>query len=147
MTQVDHGKLFRPNQTKKCSCCKKVFKINPRLGDRQKTCGEVACKKQHRSQYRRKYRKENEEVEREYQSKRKASLGSSYWREYRESHPEYAERNRRFSRLRKRLVKAGLQRQLDIAELIEFPNKLNSVTEFATSYRSLFDEDLFTKCG
>jgi hypothetical protein len=42
--------------------------------------------------------------------------------------------------LRKKLKKAGLQRQLDIVQLIDPPEKLATLVEFATSHRSLLEE-------
>lgn len=114
-----------------------------RLGDRQKTCGKDCCKKAHRARYRRQYRKTNAEIEKEYGSKR--SVG--YWREYRSGHPEYVRRNRLRSRIAQRARRLGLQRQLDILEVVEFPEKIADVVEFATSTRSLWEAEISKKCG
>lgn len=117
------------------------------MGLRQKTCGLGACKKAQRAGYRRRYRKLNPAPEKEYQEKRKVLRSADYWRKYREVHPEYVKRNRFRSRLCQRLRREGLQRQLDILELVEFPKEMAKVEAFATSTRWLWEEFLDKKCG
>lgn len=127
----------------RCTICRNKFSPSPRLGKRQKTCGKACCRKSHRAQYRRQYRKSNADTEKEYCSKRAAG----YWREYRSRHPEYVRRNRLRSRIAQRVRRLGLQRQLDIVELVEFPNKIEVIVEFATSTRSLWEAEICKKCG
>ena len=130
-----------------CSVCKKSFRPHPRLGSRQKTCRESKCQLSYRAQYRRSYRKSNRQAEEDCQAKQRAARGSLFWKAYREAHPESTERNRANGRLRKGLKKAGLQRQLDIVQLIDPIENLNAVVEFATSHQSLLRECLPRKCG
>ena len=127
----------------RCRVCRDEFIPNPRLGDRQKTCGKDSCKKDHRAHYRRQYRETNAETEKEYRSKR--PIG--YWREYRSGHSEYVRRNRLRSRIAQRVRRSGLQRQLDILELVEFPEKITIIVAFATSTRSLWEAEICKKCG
>jgi hypothetical protein len=100
-----------------------------------------------RAKYRRRYRKANPEAEKGYSDKQRESRGGRYWKAYREMHPDTTLRNRANGRLRKRLKKAGLQRQLDIVQLIDPIEKLDAVVGFATSHRSLLHECLPRKCG
>lgn len=131
----------------RCRVCKKPFIPHPRLSLRQKTCRETKCQLSHRAQYQRNYRQENRQAAEDCQSKQRATRGSLFWKSYRQTHPESTERNRANSRLRKRLKKAGLQRQLDIVELIDPIDNLNAVVEFATSHGSLLRKCLPRKCG
>ena len=138
---------LKSRKKSQCVCCSKPFAPNPRLGLRQKTCGLTVCKKNQKASYRRGYRELNSAPEKEYQEKSKALRSPDYWRKYREAHPEYVKRNRLRSRLCQRLSRAGLQRQLDILELVEFPDEMARVEAFAMSTRSLYEEFLDKKCG
>ena len=125
---------------RQCVSCKSRFHSHPRLGSRQKTCGLESCRLKHRAGYRRKYRRENSQAEHEYSQKWKEARPPDFWKEYRKAHPVYAARNRAQASLRKKLSKVGLQRQLDIVQLIDPPGKLGTLIEFATSHRSLLYE-------
>ena len=130
--------LILPSRLQRhCVGCRTLFTPNPRVGDRQKTCGKSICRKTHRAAFRRAYRKKNIQSERDIEKKRKESRGPDFWKNYRRDHPESTARNQANSMLKKRLLKAGLQRQLDIVQLVDPPEKLNSLTEFATSHRWL----------
>lgn len=132
---------------RRCVICAVSFRASPRLQTRQKTCGKACCVRSHRAAYRRQYRKSSQEAELGYQQKRKASQGVDYWKQYRDAHPVSTARNRANSRLRKLLLKSGLQRQLDIVQLIDPIEKLDVVVGFATSHRSLLEECLCKACG
>jgi transposase len=119
-----------------CLGCQNKFKPNHKLKGRQKTCGKQECRRKHRCFYQRRWRKLNQSVEQEYQAKRKSGREKDFWKEYRRLHPEYECRNRKLSRLRKRLKREGLQRKLDIVQVIENAKKLHSLNEFATRHRS-----------
>jgi len=112
------------------------------LGKRQKICGSTHCQKKYRASYQRKYRKvpENAQVEREYETERKMVRGSEFWNAYREAHPESTQRNRANSRLKKSLIRKGLQRKLDIVQLFVPIDQSEPLIEFATLHRSLLEE-------
>lgn len=126
----------------RCKGCGDWFPSHPRLGKRQRTCGKEACRKRYRARYRRRYRRVNRKEELGYQSKRKANRPLDYWKNYRASHPAYVLRNQAASRLRKQLGRQGLQRQLDIVQLVVFPKKIDAFRQFATSHRSLLRQCL-----
>jgi len=123
-----------------CDECNSRFTAHPRLGKRQKTCGANACKRAHRASYRRHYRRVNSESEQGYIDKIKSNRSKDYWKNYRTQHPVYAARNRANSRLKKALKRAGLQRQLDIVQLVDPIENLDKLVVFATSTRSLLEE-------
>ncbi len=135
-------KRIRHRLQRHCVSCENFFYPHQRLGTRQKTCGKESCRRKHRAGYRRKYRLQNPESEREYEQKRRTNRCSDYWRRYRHDHPTYSNRNRAQARLRNQLLKAGLQRQLDIVQLIDPTEKLEAVVGFATSHRSLLEQCL-----
>jgi hypothetical protein len=123
----------------RCSECKRSFRPNARLKLRQKTCVEVICQRKHRARYRQEYRLSNPGPEKEYRDKVKAGRRSNFWNSYRKSHPGSSERNRQNTKLRKQLKRVGLQRQLDIVQVIDPPGYFELFHRFATSHRSLLD--------
>lgn len=120
-----------------CSECKKSFRPHPRLKVRQKTCTLKACQLKYRARYRKRYRGENPEPDREYREKAKANRPAHFWKNYRKSHLQSSERNRLNAKLRKKLKRAGLQRQLDIVQVNDPLGYFDLFLGFATSHRSL----------
>jgi hypothetical protein len=121
----------------RCFECKSWFQPSPRLKLRQKTCREVSCQRRHRARYQRKYRRANPNMERECREKIKSNRPLDFWKNYRTSHPLTTERNRNATKLRKRLRAAGLQRKLDIVQVVDPPGYFDLFQQFATSHRSL----------
>jgi hypothetical protein len=121
----------------RCSHCKSWFCPSPRLKQRQKTCGKAICQRAYRASYRRQYRRKNPGPDREYEVKATTSRPKIFWKNYRKEHPASTQRNRDAARLRKRLLRAGLQRQLDIVQVIDPPGYFDDFHRFATSHRSL----------
>jgi hypothetical protein len=133
--------IVRP-RCSRCSECKKSFRPHPRLSSRQKICGEKACKLKHRARYKRSYRAQFPGPDQEYADKAKSNRPKAYWKNYRKKNPKSTERNRVNTKLRKRLARAGLQRQLDIVQVIDPPGYFETFCGFATSHRSLIE-----RCG
>lgn len=123
----------------RCSQCKTWFRPCPRLKQRQKTCGEEVCQLEHRASYRRRYRNKNPGPNREYDVKAQAGRPKDFWKNYRKEHPSATQRNRVAAKLRKQLAKAGLQRQLDIVQVVDPPGYFELFQRFATSHRSLLE--------
>ena len=121
----------------RCSECKESFRPNLRLKTRQKTCCKRECQLKQRARYRQQYRRKNLGSEQEYSDKAKENRPFNFWKTYRKNHPGSSERNRLNTKLRKRLSRAGLQRQLDIVQVIDPPGYFDLFLEFATSHRSL----------
>jgi hypothetical protein len=101
---------------KKCPYCKAQFTPNPRVGERQITCGKPACKTALKSDNNRKWRQRNPDNYRNDYSRLKDWLEQTpgYLKEYRESHPEYVEKNRNAQRVRDRRKKLRLDIQAQL---------------------------------
>lgn len=123
----------------RCLECKKFFRPNPRLKSRQKTCTRRKCQLAHRARYRKQYRRENADAEKDYQQKIRSNRPHNFWKSYRRNHPGSTERNRLNSKLRKRLRRVGLQRQLDIVQVLDPPGYFDLFHRFAMSHRSLLE--------
>lgn len=123
----------------RCSQCKIWFRPCARLKLRQKTCGKAICQLEYRASYRRQYRIDNPGANHEYEVKRRASRSAGFWKNYRKEHPASTQRNRDSAKLRKQLEKAGLQRQLDIVQVIDPLGYFELFHRFATSHRSLLE--------
>lgn len=123
----------------RCIECKKSFRPSPRLKSRQRTCTERACQLSYRARYRRQYRRENFGAEEEYREKTKSNRSPDFWKKYRQDHSRSSERNRLNAKLRKRLRRTGLQRQLDIVQVIDPSGYFDLFHGFATSHRSLLE--------
>jgi hypothetical protein len=101
---------------KKCPYCKAQFTPNPRVGERQITCGKPACKTALKSDNNRKWRQRNPDNYRNDYSRLKDWLEQTpgYLKGYRESHPEYVEKNRNAQRVRDRRKKLRLDIQAQL---------------------------------
>ena len=130
---------LRKRLQRQCDYCDETFSPHPRLGTRQKTCGKALCKLACRAAYKRQYRKDNHQLVQDIEKKRRVSRPLDFWKQYRKKNPGYEKRNRAQSLLRKQLRRVGLQRQLDIVQLIDPPSKLDSLVGFATSHRLLLE--------
>ena len=140
------SKGFGPRSIRCCEC-KKLFRPHPRLKERQKTCAQRVCLLSYRARYRKQYRRANLEGEQDSQAKAKESRGADFWKTYRRSHPQSTERNRAQTRLRKQLRQIGLQRQLDIVQVIDPPGYFALFQGFAMSHRSLLESCRATRAA
>ncbi len=128
----------------RCHSCKESYQPTPRLGSRQKTCGSVECRRKHRAQYQRLYRRADPEAEEDIREKIKNARPPDFWKTYRATHSKSTERNRKLTNLRMRLKRAGLQRKLDIVEVVDPKGSFDRFHEFATSHRLMIEEIGFT---
>ncbi len=112
---------------KKCPYCKAQFTPNPRVGERQITCGKPACKAALKSDNNRKWRQRNPDYHRDYYPQVKDWLEQKpgYLKKYRESHPEYVEKNRNAQRVRDKRKKLRLDIQAQLkGQIPEITNQL-----------------------
>jgi hypothetical protein len=88
---------------RRCRYCQQVFQPS-KFQPRQTVCGEAGCQRQRRTDYHRgKIAADPEYREVCRDSPRKWRAGHpGYWKQYRETHPEAAELNRRQQKLRDR---------------------------------------------
>lgn len=84
-----------------CAHCRQVFIPNPRV-KHQEYCGHQICQKARKAKWQRQkmaldsdYRLNQKDAQQQWQEKH-----SGYWDKYRQSHPEYCQRNRQLQKLR-----------------------------------------------
>ncbi len=127
---------MKKRKRKRCPWCQKVFIPNPRLKERQRSCGEPECNREQKRSSQRQWKvKEKEAYVQNQRDWRKNN--PDYWREYRASHSEYTIRNRDQTRICKSLRRLGLQKRIDILQLSEKQMEFWDLRRFAKSSRSL----------
>ena len=112
---------------KKCRYCRTSFIPNPRVGKRQKTCGKPACKKALKAENNARWTKENPACCQNDYPRVKQWLDEhpDYLTHYRQTHPEYVQRNREARKLRYRRKKLYVDIQAQIKDqLPEITEKL-----------------------
>ena len=80
--------------TRQCMVCGGVFMPDPRVGSKQKVCGQGVCRKERKRRANARWQVAN----RGYRDQKKMRLWAAhypgYWRAWRAGHPDYVERNR-----------------------------------------------------
>jgi len=112
---------------KECPYCKTQFTPHPKVGKRQKICGEPACKSALKADNNRKWRERNPDCHQNDYPRVKDWLEQKpgYLKSYRESHPEYVEKNRNAQRVRDRRKKLNLDIQAQLKRQVpEITNQL-----------------------
>lgn len=121
-----------------CTWCSESFRPHPRLADRQKCCKSPDCRKKQKAFCQARWKSKNKlSCLENQQNWRKAN--PDYWCNYRTSHPDYANKNREQTAVRKKLSLAqiGLQRRIDILQLPVNQSFLWSAPRFAKCPQSL----------
>lgn len=134
MSQSKGERRLEAGNLRSCPWCRKDYRPSFRLKERQKTCGDELCRKIHKREFLRQWRNKNPEVVVGYQQDY-GKKPQGFWPKYRDAHPKQTERNREQSKLRARLKRQGLQRNLDIAQAVETPIKAEAFVEFAKIHR------------
>lgn len=114
-------------KSKRCRYCKRLFIPDPRVGDRQKTCGDPLCQKAHKVENNALWRSRNPDHFRKDYPRVKEWLDQhpGYLKQYRETHPEYVKKNREAQRVRDRRKKLRLDIQAEIKrQASEITNQL-----------------------
>lgn len=82
--------------TFRCVCCRRIRHRNPRVKN-QRYCGDKRCQQARKS----KWEKEKLQTDPDYRINKKEcqerwkQKNPDYWKQYRQTHPEYRRRNRR----------------------------------------------------
>lgn len=120
-----------------CLWCPVSFRPHPRLANRQKCCGSPDCKQKQKAFCQARWKANNKLPCLENQQNWR-KVNPNYWRNYRAAHPDYANKNRKQTRIRKKLslVQTGLQRRIDILQLTVNQRFLWDVSRFAKCPRS-----------
>ncbi len=122
---------------KRCCWCLEFFWPNPRLGDKQKSCGHPLCKQKQSNESHVQWKLFNEEIYLQGQKDWRRQ-NPDYWRIYRSDHPDYVAKNRKQTKIRKAFaLKKGLQKRIDILQPFEKQMQFWSLPRFAKENRSL----------
>lgn len=110
---------------RKCPYCKRTFRPHPRVGSRQKTCGSPTCKKSRKVQTDAHWRRQNPDCCQDDYERVKEWLAQhpGYLKQYRQTHPEYVQKNREAQKHRDRRKRIHLDIQAQIK------NQLPEITE------------------
>jgi len=112
---------------KRCCYCKRLFIPDPRVGERQKTCGDPLCQKAHKAKNNARWRRKNPDYFHNDYPRVKGWLAQhpGYLDHYRQTHPEYVKKNREARRVRYRRKKLCVDIQAKIKrQAIEITDKL-----------------------
>ena len=139
------SKKGRGRKKRRCVCGAE-FVPNPRLKERQKTCGSEECKRRQNLLAQKFWKKKESIVYRQGQIDWRNGCEDGYFKLWRADHPEYVVRNRIFTRVRKSLLKrkVGLQRKLDILQLFEKQVKFRRYCGLQRKLVRLFDRSRIT---
>ncbi len=137
---------------RRCIWCGCEFIFNPKLKERQKTCGSEECKRRQNLLAQRRWKRRNPIVYRQGQDdwrKRQKEENKGYWKDWRGRHSEYVVRNRVLTRLRRSLFrrKTGLQRKLDILQPFEKQVKFRRYCGLQRKLDRLFRYPSFISLG
>lgn len=112
---------------KKCKFCHVSFTPNPRSRDRQKTCGKPACQKALKAVALRRWRRKNPEHYQQDYARLKDWLAErpGYLQTYRQTHPEYAAKNRTAQKQRDRRKKSRLDIETQLK--IQLPDMVDQL--------------------
>jgi hypothetical protein len=83
---------------RKCPFCHRLFIPDPRLKERQKTCGRKECRSEQKRQSDARWRSQNPDYFRNLYPQQKQAYGTraEYRKRYRKDHPDYVQRNAAF---------------------------------------------------
>ncbi len=97
------GKVFMPKR-RKCPFCRRLFIPDPRVKERQKTCGRPECRSEQKRRLDERRRSQNRDYFRSLYPQQKQAYGTraEYRRRYRKEHPDYVRRNTAFVKKRRR---------------------------------------------
>lgn len=98
---------------KECPYCHILFTAHVKVGSRQKTCGKPDCKKALKAENNKRWWRENSDHYRNDYPRLKQWLDQhpGYLKHYRQSHPEYVQKNREAQRHRDRSKRLRLDIQ------------------------------------
>lgn len=103
-------------QSKQCAGCGKSFHPRPQT-PRQSYCASAACQRERRRRWQL-ARRQSDPAYRENQGRAQAAWAAQhpdYWREYRRSHPQYSDRNRRQQQARDARRAARVLAKMDVS--------------------------------
>lgn len=87
-----------PKQRRRCPYCRCLFAPDPRLKERQRTCGRKECRRNRKRQSNEEWRSQHPDYFRGIYPQQKEAYGAraEYKKVYRQNNPEYVHRNAKF---------------------------------------------------
>jgi hypothetical protein len=95
---------------KRCKACGRLFRPHPQVPD-QAYCSAPECQRERRRRWQQQKRQDDPHYRQNDSDHHKAwaAANAGYWKRYRETHPDYADRNRSLQQGRNpRLAEAGI---------------------------------------
>jgi hypothetical protein len=130
---------------KRCPYCRQLFVPDPRLKERQATCGRQECRRQKKRQSDQEWRSSHADYFRGIYPQQKQAYGTraEYRKRYREEHPEYVQRNAAFvktyrSRRRERAAEPVSSTSCDLRLSIWNESDNLSITHVSSTSRDIF---------
>ena len=130
---------------RKCPFCRRLFIPDPRVKERQKTCGRQECRSEQKRRLDERWRSQNRDYFRSLYPQQKQAYGTraEYRRRYRKEHPDYVRRNAAFvkkskARRRKTESERVSSTSCDL-RLSVWSQKSNvSITQVSSTSRDIF---------
>jgi hypothetical protein len=127
---------------RRCPFCRRWFHPHPRLNQRQKTCGQLECRRKQKRKSNQQWRTENSDYFCGVYGRQKEEYGtrSDYRRRYRQQHPDYVRRNAAFVRKwRQRLGSAPVSStSCDLHVTIESEKTCIRIAHVSSTSRDIF---------
>jgi hypothetical protein len=103
-------------EIKQCAACGQVFQVRPQI-PQQSYCTMPCCQRERRRRWQQ-LKRQNDPDYQDNQGRAQQAWNKrnpDYWREYRSTHPEYAERNRALQRERNGRPQNGSIAKMDVS--------------------------------
>ncbi len=87
-----------PKQRRRCPYCRRLFVADPRLKQRQATCGRQECRRHRKHELNQEWRSQHPDYFRGIYQQQRQTYGTraEYKKQYRQRNPEYVRRNAAF---------------------------------------------------
>lgn len=133
-----------PNR-RRCPYCRRLFTPDPRLKERQKTCGQPECRREQKRQCDERWRLQHPDYFRGMYPHQKETYGTraQYRKQYRKENPDYVRRNAAFVkkckvRCRKRVSERVSSTSCDLRLTVWSRTSNVSITQVSSTSRDIF---------
>ena len=138
------GRVFMPKR-RRCPFCHRLFIPNPRVKERQNTCGRQECRREQKRRLDEQWRSQNRDYFRGVYPQQKQAYGTraEYRKRYRKEHPDYVRRNAAYvkkSKARRRKIESERVSSTSCdLRLTVWSQKSNvSITQVSSTSRDIF---------
>jgi hypothetical protein len=130
---------------RKCLLCRRLFIPDPRVKERQKTCGRQECRREQKRRLDACWRSQHREYFRGMYPNQKQAYGTraEYRKRYRKEHPDYVQRNTAFvkkfrKRRRERAAEPVSSTSCDLRLSVWSQTSSVSITQVSHTSRDIF---------